>query len=290
MAVSSIAPGTQVMTTTYTFMAQTGALGPLRFLQYLDEDVQGNLDDVFFTMGSAGSGNLQLFTFDNTDQYGLSHSGALLPATGLQNASFAGWAADVFPNMRPRITNGPGQPVSPTGMNNLEVLGLGFQHPQLGPVFGPADIVSVLAWDADPSAASAVITTSLGGIPISTGTVEAQPVVGTPTRCTGKRCMVAVTCVLPPGQSCTNSIALTVSRNALRTSEGTSVKQGRRTFAAGIANVPGGQIGTVRLGLTPRARRFVRSTMKRRLPGRLEIRNIIGTTVSSTPMRILIRR
>ena len=104
-----------------------------------------------------------MFTFDNTDVYGLSHSGALLPGTDLQNALFNGWAADRFNNMKPLI-EGVGQLVSATGViTNLQ----GLQHPQLGPVFGPADIVSVLAWDVDPNAASAVITTSLGGIPIS---------------------------------------------------------------------------------------------------------------------------
>jgi len=159
-AVSSIAPGAEVMTTTYRFTAETGVLGPLRFLQHLDEFIQAESDDVFFHTGSAVGGDLELFTFDNTEVYGLSHSGTLLPGTGLQNASFQGWAADRFDNIRSAIVGPVGQPVLPDGViNNLP----GFQHPQLGPVFGPADIVSVLAWDVDPNATSAVITTSLAG-------------------------------------------------------------------------------------------------------------------------------
>ena len=53
-AVSSIAPSGQVMNTRFTFTANGGLLGQLRFLQYLDEDVQGNSDDVFLSTGSAG--------------------------------------------------------------------------------------------------------------------------------------------------------------------------------------------------------------------------------------------
>ncbi|MGH9896435.1 MAG: hypothetical protein ACREA0_31450, partial [bacterium] len=284
-AVSSIAPGAQVMTTTYTFAAQTGALGPLRFLQYLDEDVQGAGDDVFFFTGLAGSGDLELFTFDNIDVYGLSHSGTLLPGTGLQNASFGGWAADRFNNMRPLIT-GTGQPVSPDGVNNL----LPFQHPQLGPVFGPTDIVSVLAWDVDPNAASAVITTSLGGIPISAQTIETRPV-GNQLRCRGKNCTFQATCILPPspGALCTNQINVTVTRKALRSSAGASVKAPGVRFASGVANVAPGQTGNVRLKLTARGRQFVRSGTKKRLKGVMEIRNVAGTAINQIPVTLRLK-
>ncbi|MGH8576198.1 MAG: hypothetical protein ACREXX_00425 [Gammaproteobacteria bacterium] len=286
-AVSSIAPNGQIMNTTFTFATQNGGpLGPLRFLQYLDEDVQGAGDDVFLPVGGAASGDLELFTFDNTDVYGLSHSGGLLPGTDLQNASFAGWAADRFNNMKPLIA-GVGQLVSPTGViTNLQ----GLQHPQLGPVFGPADIVSVLAWDVDPNAASAVITTSLGGIPISAQTVEARPV-GNQLRCRGRNCTFQATCILPPspGALCTNQFVVTVNRNALRTSEGTSVRQRRVRFAAGAANVPPGQTGAVRLKLTSRGRQFVRSGTKKRVNGVMEIRNVAGTTVNQIPVRLRLR-
>jgi hypothetical protein len=286
-AVSSIAPGAQVMTTTYTFTAATGALGPLRFLQYLDEDVQGAGDDVFLPVGTAAGNDLELFTFDNTDVYGLSHSGALLPGTELLNAAFAGWAADRFNNMRPLIT-GAGQPVSPDGViTNL----LALQHPQLGPVFGPADVVSVLAWDVvDPNAASAVITTSLGGIPISAQTVETRPV-GNQLRCRGKNCTFQATCILPPapGARCTNQINVTVTKKALRSSAGASVKAPRVRFASGVANVAPGQAGNVRLKLTTRAREFLRSGTKKRLKGVMEIRNVAGTISNQIPVTLRLK-
>ena len=109
-----------------------------------------------------------------------------------------------------------GQPVSPDGIiANLP----SFQHPQLGPVFGPADNVSVLAWDVAPNATSAVITTSLGAVPIS---VEAQPVgnllVGNQLRCRGgRRCTFRARCIVaPPSQAqCTNQINVSVTKKAL---------------------------------------------------------------------------
>ncbi|MGQ0592173.1 MAG: hypothetical protein ACT4QB_05855 [Gammaproteobacteria bacterium] len=289
-ALSSIAPGAQTMTTQYTFATEDGSpLGALRFLQYLDEDVQGAGDDVFFSTGSPASGNLELFTFDNRDVYGISHSGALVLGPGLQNAAFAGWAADRFNNMRPLIT-GAGQPVSPDGMIAANLVP--FPHPQLGPVFGGAvgagaDIVSVMAWDADPNATSAVITTSLGGVPIS---VESRPL-SDQVRCRGLRCSVPVTCVFAdePGASCTNQVRLLVTRRALRTRDGALERAPGVLFASGSVNVATGQNGTVRPRLTPRARRFVRSTTKKRINGTLEIRSIAGSAINTFPVTIRIK-
>jgi hypothetical protein len=285
--VSSIAPGAQVMTTTYTFTAETGVLGPLRFLQHLDGVVLEGSDDVFFHRGSAVGGDLRLFTFDNADVYGISHSGALLPGNDLQNASFAGWAADHFDNIISSISTA-GQPVSPDGIiANLS----SFQHPQLGPVFGPADNVSVLAWDVTPNATSAVITTSLGAVPIS---VEAQPVgnllVGNQLRCRGKKCTFRATCTVSPspGARCTNQINVTVTKKALRSRGGATMKAPGVRFASGVADVAAGQNTTVQLRLTKRGRDFVRSTTKKNIKGTLEIKSIDGVAVNAFPARIRI--
>ncbi|MGH9893083.1 MAG: hypothetical protein ACREA0_14045, partial [bacterium] len=273
-------------TTTYTFIAETGVLGPLRFLQHLDEVVpspEGGSDDVFSHTGSAVGGDLKLFTFDNTEVYGLSHSGALLPGNELQNASFEGWAADHFDNIVSSIS-AAGQPVSRDGfIANLS----SFPHPQLGPVFGPGDIVSVLAWDVAPNATSAVITTSLGAVPIS---VEAQPVgnllVGNSLRCRSKQCTFRATCIVSPspGAPCANPINVTVTKKALGSGGGAS----RVGFAFGTANVAQGQNGTVRLRLTKRARNFVRSTTKNNIRGMLEIKSIDGVAVNASRARIRI--
>lgn len=160
-AVSFIAEGSSIMSNLFTFTAETGTLGNLRFLQYMDEDIEGVSDDVFFTRGSIAGGDLELFTIDNDLGFGVSHSGALSEPQGLVNSIVAGWAADEFDNMRPRIT-GSGQDVSFAGViQNLPTA----TNPFVGSVWGPRDIVSVLAWDVDPDATSATILTTLGGVP-----------------------------------------------------------------------------------------------------------------------------
>jgi hypothetical protein len=82
---SSIAPGSQVLTTVFEFRTLLGTLplGTLRFLQYLDEDAITIRDNIFFPFGSAGNGDLQLFTVDNTEVFGVSQSGAFIPGLGL---------------------------------------------------------------------------------------------------------------------------------------------------------------------------------------------------------------
>src|SRR5262245_38094917 len=87
---SSIADGSAVMVNTVRFTAVSGTLGPIRFLQYLDEDVgAASGDDIFLTRGAPSTGDLQLFTLDDTEVYGISHSGAFTAAGGLANSTFA---------------------------------------------------------------------------------------------------------------------------------------------------------------------------------------------------------
>ena len=164
-AVSSIAAGSPIMVNVFTFTAQTGTLGTLQVFQYMDEDVDSNVfDDVFFTRGSAVATDLELFTVDILEVYGVSHSGALTLGQGLVNSVFDGWAGDRFNLMKPRIGLG-NQAVSPTGVIEAALAAVPINHPVVGPGFGPIDVVSTLAWTADPNAVSAEVLTTLGGVP-----------------------------------------------------------------------------------------------------------------------------
>lgn len=144
------------------------AIGKLRLFQYMDEDVLGSDNDVLLTRGSASNSNLELFTLDDRSLVGVSHSGALNKSQGLSNASFAGWAADSFDNMKNRLTAGT-QSVSRKGAIRSR-LGAPYTHtaPGIGKVYGPTDIVSALAWDVDASKSTSTIVTSLGGVPDTT--------------------------------------------------------------------------------------------------------------------------
>jgi len=174
-AMSSIPDGDQTLINVFSFSAQTDVLGPLRFFQYLDEDVDGFSDDAFFTRGSVAGQDLELFTVDDNQVFGLSHSGALGATQGLENATFAGWAACTFDQMRPALEGGT-QNVSSTGDVCAGLAGLTATIPVVGAALGPADIVSVLAWDVDPTAASATIITTLGGVPQAVDIPEGPPV------------------------------------------------------------------------------------------------------------------
>lgn len=312
-ATSTIAPGSQVMTTLYMFdsfdadsLADSPvgrAFGPLRFSQYLDEDADVSPgDDLFGPAGAPNSGDLRLFTFDNTQVYGVNQSGAFIVGSGLVNGAFAGWAAGQFPLMSVRIANG-GQSIFFQGVIDD---GLPFiPHPQLGTAFGPRDITSVLAWDLNPNAGFADITTSLGGVaqvlPQPLLPAAAQPSnPQTPIRCTRPGCDVSVACNLPQvqGTMCDTQVDLLVRRprrSGLATgsrdlSEGLSAKAPRMTrLAFGVQNIPPGQTEDVRLTLTPRGKKIVRTSRKRRLRGVIEIRNLAGAVLSTTPIRIRLR-
>ncbi len=153
-------------------------LWDLRFFQYLDEDIEGVADDVFLTRGSVSGLDLELFTIDNTEVYGVSHSGALDATQGLDNAVFAGWAAGVFDSMRPAIEGGT-QNVALAGIISASLPGM--IHPQLGGSWGPRDIVSVMAWDVNATGTSATIVTTLGGVPDITDIPGGAPEPGTLT-------------------------------------------------------------------------------------------------------------
>jgi hypothetical protein len=163
-AVSWIPDGSATMATRYTFTAASGTLGNLVLQQYLDEDVNNSTsNDVLVATGSPDARNLQLFTIDDAEVYGISHSGAFSPSQGLVNADFLGWAADEYSDLRSAIRNQTAT-VSRSGIINYDSLPA-YTHPVLGQAYGPEDVTSTLAWKAVEAATKAVIITTLGGVP-----------------------------------------------------------------------------------------------------------------------------
>jgi len=163
-ATSWMMPGEVTMQTRYEFQAGTGSLGEIVLHQYLDEDVSNSVSDDFLVRrGSADARNLELFTLDGTERYGISHSGAYSIAQGLLNAEFIGWAADEYSELKNAISN-RSVVVSKTGVINTENLPP-FIDDQFGQVHGPEDVTSTLSWRVLSSATQAVIITSLGGVP-----------------------------------------------------------------------------------------------------------------------------
>ncbi len=137
----------------------TAALGNIRFINYLDEDVQNISDDILFTQGTPGQADFRAFTVDGAERFGFSQGGIYLPGAGLVNANYVGWTADVFSLLRTAIT-GPGTQYTVAG--NIVTANLPpFVDPVLGAAFGPNDVTTAFAWDLDPLATSATVTTFL---------------------------------------------------------------------------------------------------------------------------------
>lgn len=163
LMVSTIEPGSSVMVNELTLTASVGTLGQMLFFQYLDEDVLGSGDDFFFTRGTLGT-DLELFTIDDAEAIGVSHSGAQSGAQGLANAVNAGWAMCDYNSMKSEIEGGT-QSVTPDGVVCPDVLASASSHPIAGQGYGPFDIVSSMAWSVDPTESTATIVTTLGGVP-----------------------------------------------------------------------------------------------------------------------------
>jgi len=158
---SSIPDGGDTMTSTFTFTARTGTLGSMQFIQYLDGDMLGSWDDFLFTRGSAAGGDLELVSIDADEGVGPFQGGAYTAAQGLANASFAGWAASAFSDLRDDI-EGSGGTYSPTGSGTVSLT------PSLnafaGPGWGEADATTALAWNLFAGATSATIVTTFGEV------------------------------------------------------------------------------------------------------------------------------
>jgi hypothetical protein len=150
--------GVSTLFNTITFTSAT-PLGALRFINYLDEDILGFTDDILVPTGTPGQANFRALTLDNPERIGFSQGGIYQAGPGLVNATYDGWAADSFANLRSAIT-GAGTAFSVPG--NINTVNLPpFIDPQLGTVFGPRDVTTAFAWSVDPNSTSATVTSFL---------------------------------------------------------------------------------------------------------------------------------
>jgi hypothetical protein len=134
-------------------------LGNLRYINYLDEDVFAFTDDLLWQVGTPGAPDFRLYTLDNAERVGFSQGGVYAPGTGLVNATYDGWTADKFADLRTAIEGG-GTTYSVAG--NIDLVDLpSFFDPDLGTVHGLADVTTAMAWTVNPQATSATITTFL---------------------------------------------------------------------------------------------------------------------------------
>lgn len=135
-------------------------LGNIRFINYLDEDVEGVTDDLMYTTGTPGQSDFRVFTLDGPQRVGFNHGGFYSSTQGfLENASYLGWAADEFPRLQSVIT-GTGTQYTLAGNINTTNL-VPFVDGELGNVYGLADVTTAFAWDVEATATRSVVTSFL---------------------------------------------------------------------------------------------------------------------------------
>ncbi|MEZ6136943.1 MAG: hypothetical protein R3C53_18770 [Pirellulaceae bacterium] len=139
-------------------------LGDLQFINYLDEDVQGVTDDILYLTGTPGQEDFRAFTLDGPERIGFSQGGIYLPTAGeLENATYEGWAADQY---RDLLTTIEGAGTTYTVAGNIDTADLTpVVDPELGDIFGTADVTTAFAWRVNPLATSARITSFLELVP-----------------------------------------------------------------------------------------------------------------------------
>ncbi|MFO0922525.1 MAG: hypothetical protein U0905_08590 [Pirellulales bacterium] len=144
------------------------ALGNLQFINYLDEDVQGVSDDLLYLTGTPGQPNFRAYTLDGPERIGFNQGGEYIASSDLVNATYTGWAADRFADLRSAITGNGTQYTVPGNIDTADLVP--FNDPSLGQVYGLADVTTAFAWNVDPAANSAVITTFLELVPTNPAT------------------------------------------------------------------------------------------------------------------------
>jgi hypothetical protein len=137
--------------------------GALRVINYLDEDVLGASDDRLILLNATNSPNFQLLTIDNVAGIGISHTTAFQSAV---NASYIGWAASDFPNLRELIISATGAQYSINGViDPLDFPASVDPRFPFSRAYGPADATAAFAFDLNPNATTATVVFGLGGQP-----------------------------------------------------------------------------------------------------------------------------
>ena len=147
-------------------LTSTAALGNLRFINYLDEDVVSPGGDYLYTVGTPGQPDFRAYTIDNAERVGFSQGGIYQPGAQLVNATYTGWAADEYPMLQGSITTA-GTNYSLAGNINTTNLPA-YTDSQLGTVYGGAfgnDVTTAFAWNVNATATTATMTSFLDLVP-----------------------------------------------------------------------------------------------------------------------------
>ncbi|HIF34390.1 MAG TPA: hypothetical protein EYQ75_22610, partial [Planctomycetaceae bacterium] len=148
-------------------------LGDIQFVNYLDEDVFSPSDDFLYLVGTPGDADFRAFTIDDLERIGFSQGGVYLPSPDLVNATYTGFAADQYADL---LTDIQTTAVPFTVAGTIDTVALPpFNDPDLGQLFGLNDVTTAFAWNVDPLATTATITTFLELVPRNPSIVLGTP-------------------------------------------------------------------------------------------------------------------
>ncbi len=145
------------------FLESDQPLGNIRFINYLDEDIQSPSYDFLYLTGTPGKSDFRAYTIDSAERIGFSHGGFYEPGTNLVNATYLGFAADQYRDLANAIeTTGTNYDVA----GNINLTNLpSINDSVLGQVYGLGDVTTALAWQFDPASSNGQVTTFLELVP-----------------------------------------------------------------------------------------------------------------------------
>ncbi|MCA9095954.1 MAG: hypothetical protein KDA68_20885, partial [Planctomycetaceae bacterium] len=136
-------------------------LGRIRFMNFLHSHPTGDDDaEIFYLSGTPGAADFRLNILDQEDLAGYTQGGFYLPGPELQNATYVGYAADFWANGSSNITSATGGNYSINGVIDTTNFPP-YNDPILGQVYGPNDPGTTFAWDVNPTATTATMTSFL---------------------------------------------------------------------------------------------------------------------------------
>ena len=172
-ATSRVDEGDSLYTPTYEFTSESGGVGTLRLVSYVDQDILIFADDFFTYTGSAAAQNFAAYTIDGQHYFGYAQFPLNSHVPGLlERASYQGFAVAKFATLRDRILNRTvtfGQTANPglgatfnidttEGQAPLQSADPDFPQGRFAGIGSSSDVSTALSWSADPAATSVIIT------------------------------------------------------------------------------------------------------------------------------------
>jgi hypothetical protein len=171
-AVATIPPGETTYEVDITFDSSS-PFGDVRVINYFDQDVFGVSDDVLILLGTPGDADFQMLTLDDSDDVGIGHFADYLPGS---DATYLGFAADEFSDLRTAIENGVAMFSVNGEIDTTSLPPITDSRFPAADAYGPEDITGAYAFDLNPDSTQATLAFALGGSisgdPVGPGPVQ----------------------------------------------------------------------------------------------------------------------